>query len=247
MEERLTKDEKKKLRQDEWKKELDADNKRKLRNRFLTWGGGAAILAFAVWFLVAVVNQPSSSSTATTSNIKLPPITSSDIADGPKNAPAQLVEYADFECPSCKAYYPLVKQLQSDFKGKLLFVYRYFPLANIHPNAINSADAAEAANKQGKFWEMHDKLFDTQDTWATSNDARNIFKSYAQQLGLNMDQFTKDFDDPATEKLVTNAMQADLDMGLNGTPTFFLNGKQIALPNGYDAFKQLIQSQLNSK
>lgn len=245
MEERLTKDERKKLRQEEWKKELDQEHKRKIRNRILTWGIGALILAFAVWFLVAVVNQPAPS--AVNTNIKMPPITSSDIQDGPKDAPLKLVEYADFQCPSCRLYYPLVKQLQQDFKGKLLFVYRYFPLSGIHQNAVNAADAAAAANKQGKFWEMHDKLFDTQDSWAETQNARDTFVTYAQQLGLNVDQFKKDFNDPATQKTIKAAEQKDLDMGLTGTPTFFLNGKQIALQNGYDAFKKLLQDELGSK
>lgn len=245
MEEHITKDEKKKLRQEEWKKELDAEHKKKFRNKLLTWGIGAAILAFAVWFLVTIVNQPAPSTIDT--SIKMPKITSNDIAAGPQNAPLQLVEYADFQCPSCKLYYPIVKQLQQDFKGKMLFVYRFFPLSNIHQNAVNSADAALAANKQGKFWEMHDKLFDTQTDWATNTTARDTFVQYATQLGLDKDQFVKDFNDPATEKAIKDAENADLDLGLNGTPTFFLNGKEIALPNGYDAFKQLLQGQLGSK
>lgn len=245
MEERLTKDERKKLRQEEWKKELDADHKRKIRNRILTWGIGALILAFAVWFLVAVVNQPAPAATDTA--IKMPAITTSDLQDGPKNAPLQLVEYADFQCPSCRAYYPVVKQLQQEFKGKLLFVYRYFPLSSIHHNAVNAAAAAAAANKQGKFWEMHDKLFETQDDWAASTNARVTFVTYAQQLGLNTDQFKKDFDDPTIEKSIKNSEQNALDLGLQGTPTFFLNGKELALPNGYDAFKKLLSDQLHSK
>src|SRR5260221_4875013 len=118
-EERLTKDEKKKLRQEEWKNELDAEQKKKMRNRISTWTIGAAILAFAVWFLITIVNQPTPS--ATSNAIKIPPIKSKDIQSGPSTGPIQLVEYADFQCPSCKAYYPLVKQLQSDLKNKLLF------------------------------------------------------------------------------------------------------------------------------
>jgi len=242
MEERLTKDEKKKLRQEEWKKELDQEHKKKIKGRILTWGIGALILVFAIWFLVAVVNQPAP--TTTTTNTKMPAITSSDIQDGPTNAPLQLVEYADFQCPSCKLYYPVVKQLQQDFKGKLLFVYRYFPLSSIHTNAVNAADAADAANKQVKFWQMHDKLFDTQDSWAESQNARTTFVTYAQQLGLSVDQFKKDFDNPATEKAIKNSEQTALDLGLQGTPTFFLNGKELSLPNGYDAFKKLLQDQL---
>ena len=245
MEEHLTKDEKKKLRQEEWKKELDTEHKKKVRSRILTWGIGAAILAFAVWFLVVVVNQPSSSTT--TQDIKMPPISNKDISDGPANAPLQLVEYADFQCPSCKLYYPIVKQLQQDFKGKIIFVYRFFPLSNIHQNAVNAAEAALAANKQGKFWEMHDKLFDTQESWATDPNARTTFTTYAKQLGLNEAQFNTDFNASSTEKNIKDAENADLDMGLNGTPTFFLNGKQLTSPGDYNAFKQLLQTQLQGK
>lgn len=244
MEEHLTKDEKKKLRQEEWKKELDQEQKRKLRSRIITWGIGAVILAFAVWFVVALFNQPSTPSTA---NIKIPAVSSKDLMDGPKEAPLTLVEYADFQCPTCKAYYPIIKQLQQDFKGKLLFVYRFFPLSNIHHNALNSSEAAYAASKQGKFWEMHDKLFETQDTWAESTNARDTFVTYALQLGLNVDEFKKDFNDDSTAKVVADSEQNDIDLGLNGTPTFFLNGKQLGLPGDHDAFKKLLDEQLKSK
>lgn len=239
-EERLTKDEKKKIRQEEWKKELDAENKRKIRNKILTWGIGAAILAFAVWFLVTVVNQPSPADT--TSSIKMPPLTTKDIQIGVPKAKIQLVEYADFQCPSCKAYYPIIKKLQIDFQGKMLFVYRFFPLFNIHQNALNSSDAAYAANSQGKFWEMHDMLFETQDTWATSTTARDIFLQDAAKLGLDIPEFQKDFNNPATEKFVKDQANAALDLGLQGTPTFFLNGKIIALPATYADFKTVLQN-----
>lgn len=244
-EQRLTKDERKKIRHQEWQEQLNNEHKRKIRNRILTWGIGGVVLLLALWFLFAVVNQPSSSNT---SNIKMPRITSKDIQSGPANAKIQLVEYADFECPTCKAFYPLIKQLQLDFKEKLLFVYRFFPLYNIHPNAINSADAAWAANKQGKFWEMHDLLFENQDTWATSTTAKDIFVTYAQKLNLNVDQFKKDLNDPATTTFVTDQANAALDIGLNGTPTFFLNGKQIlSNPTSYADFKNLLQNQFISK
>src|SRR5215469_2946921 len=104
-EERLTKDEKKKLRHQEWQAQLSAEHSRKIKNRFLAWGIGLVVLLLAVWFIVAVVNQPT---TSPSSSIKMPPITSKDIQSGPKNAKIQLVEYADFECPTCKAFYPVV-------------------------------------------------------------------------------------------------------------------------------------------
>ncbi len=244
-EDRLTKDEKKKLRQEEWKKELNTAQRTKIRNRILTWTTGAAILAFAVWFLITIVNQPSS--TGPDTSIKLPAITKSDFTSGPADAKLQLVEYADFQCPSCKAYYPIIKLLQKDFEGKLLFVYRFFPLSNIHKNADNAAEAAYAANTQGKFWEMHDLLFENQTTWAETTTARDTFTTYAQQLGLDMTQFKKDFNDPKTEKVAKDAEQKAIDLGLSGTPTFFVNGKIITNPNSYEDFKKLLSDQLNSK
>ncbi|HET9946448.1 MAG TPA: thioredoxin domain-containing protein [Patescibacteria group bacterium] len=244
----LTKDEKKKLRQQEWQQQLDAESKKKLRNRILTWGIGALILVFAVWFLAVVMNPSNTPSTNPTATIKMPPVTSSDIQTGNPNAPLTLVEYADFQCPSCGAYYPIVKQIQQAFGSKLRFVYRFFPLVTIHQNALVSAEAAYAANKQGKFWQMHDYLFEHQQDWSSDQNARDTMVKYAGTLGLNQDTFQKDLNDPATEKAIKASMDSALAINLQGTPSFFINGTFISTnPNGYDDFKALLQAKLNNQ
>lgn len=242
MEVTLTKDEKKAIRQQDWKDTMDKEKKQRFWKAVALWSLGGMLLVAALWALVVFSsggNQPASS-------IKLPAVSASDYQTTPE-AKVALVEYADFQCPACKAYYPLVKQLQTTYGDKLNVVYRFFPLKTIHQNAVNSAKAAYAAGKQNKFWEMHDKLFDTQDTWATLPDPEATFLGFAKDLGLNTDQFKKDYEDGNTLVFINNAYNADTAIGLNATPTFFLNGKQIENPQSFDAFKKLIDQALSGK
>lgn len=221
-----------------WQDAAALQKRNDLLTKIALWGGLVVFLAASIWALTAASSNNSNSTT--TAGLTAPKATSKDFQTGPLNAKVTLTEYADFECPACKAYYPVVKQLMSDFKGKVNFVYRYFPLETIHPNAKLSAQAGYAASLQGKFWQMHDKLFDTQDSWATLPDPTNTFVGYAKDLGLNTAQFQKDMTAQSTADFVQNAYNADVNMGLNATPTFFLNGKQITSPQSYQAFKDLL-------
>lgn len=245
MEERLTKDEKKKLRQEEWQVKLQGEQRKKMMNRILWWGGTALLLAFSVWFLVTVVNSSSSSGATTADTITVPPVTAQDMTTGPKNAKAVIIEYADFQCPGCGAAYPLLKQLTDDYKGKLLFVYRFMPLEQIHQHALLAAQASYAAYKQGKFWEMHDMLFAHQADWADVTDAQSIFVGYAKNLHLNTDQFTRDMLDANTVNYIKSQEQKGIAIGIQATPTIFLNGKQIENANSYDDFKKLVDQALS--
>lgn len=243
MDEHLTKDERKKLRQQEWQKKLSAEQKKKNMGKFMWWIGGALLLAFSVWFVVSVMNTPASTpSTALTAPGPKP----TDMTFGNPKAKVILTEYADFQCPGCGAYYPVVKQLTQSYKDKVLFVYRFFPLMQIHQNALASSEAGYAASKQGKFWPMHDLLFAHQTEWATLADPTNTYLSYAQQVGLNIDQFKKDYTSDATASYIKAQAQAAVDLGLPGTPSFFLNGKQISNPPTYNDFKKLIDTALVS-
>ena len=155
-----------------------------------------------------------------------------------KDAKVVLTEYSDFQCPACKAYYPYVKQLSQEFKN-LAIVYRNFPLSQ-HANAWPAAQAAHAAGKQGKFWEMHNMLFDNQDTWAKSASPELIFDAYAKTLGLDMAKFQADFNSSETKTKI----QTDYTSGVNeidGTPTFFLNNQKIQNPQNYDEFRSIIE------
>ena len=117
-----------------------------------------------------------------------------------------LVEYGDYQCPFCGQYFPIVKQVQAEFNDQIAFQFRNFPLVSVHQNAFAGARAAEAAALQGKFWEMHDLLYQNQSQWSEGGDPTSFFKQYALQLGLNVDQFNKDY---ASTK-VNNAINADM-------------------------------------
>jgi protein-disulfide isomerase len=123
-----------------------------------------------------------------------------------------LVEYGDFECPHCGAAYPIVKAIQEAMGSKLLFAYRHFPLTRIHPHAEHAAEIAEAAGKHGKFWEMHDVLFENQDAL---EDEQLV--GYAEALGVNPEW-------GAAEPRVREDFASGVRSGVNGTPTFFING-----------------------
>ncbi len=152
-----------------------------------------------------------------------------------------LVEYGDFQCPACAQYYPVVEQVVDKYSKDITFQFRHNPLVSIHPNAFAASRAAEAAGKQGKFWEMYDKLFANQNDWATASSPTSFFETYAKQLGLNLDQYKQDFKSTA----VNDAVQADLaegkKLGVKATPTFVLNGKVITNPGAnLDAFSEVI-------
>jgi len=174
------------------------------------------------------------------------PVSASDWRRGPDGAKAVLVEYSDFQCPACASYEPLLQQLSGEFGNSLQFVYREFPLRSIHQNADLAARAAEAAGVQGKFWEMHDKIFQTQADWSKlSNSAAEAkFKSYAQALGVNIPQFASDLNSPAVMAKINNDISSGNQSGIQGTPTFFLNGKDAGYPQGYEEFKAIIQKVL---
>jgi len=134
------------------------------------------------------------------------------------------VEYADYQCPSCAAYSDMLKQVPTQFPDTV-FVYRYFPLTQIHPNSVESAMAAEAAGAQGKYWEMHDILFKNQTDWSNLVDPSDVFAQYAQSVGVaNINQFKSDIS--AKKYLAVIQKDSDQALGLNlqGTPTFFFNG-----------------------
>lgn len=197
--------------------------------------------------VIALVLISGSTPSNTQSQPKAPALSFKDISMGNKNAKVSLIEYADFQCPACGAYYPLVKQLTTEFGNKILFTYRFFPLTQIHQNALLSSEAAYAANKQGKFWQMHDLLFQNQTSWADSSDAKKIFLNYAQKLGLNLNRFQKEMDSQAARTFIMDEENAGSAAGVNSTPTFFVNGVMIQNPRDYNSFKTLIQQDLNTK
>lgn len=164
---------------------------------------------------------------------------------GGKDAKAVLIEYSDFQCPACRAYEPVLKQLNHDFGDNLKIVYRHFPLFQIHSNAILAAEAAEAAGKEGKFWEMHDQIFEGQSDWEKSPSAREIFKNYALSLGLDKEKFLNGLDSKEIKKRVADDLKEAQNLGFDYTPTFIFNGKKIENPKSYGEFKTLVGQALS--
>lgn len=142
------------------------------------------------------------------------------------SASVYLVEFADLQCPACQAAHPVVKQVIAEYRDKVNYVYRHFPLSG-HQNALPAAQAAEAAGEQGKFWEMQDLLYQKQTDWENADKPLEIFQTYAQSLNLDSDRFTQDFQSGKYKDLINKDKADALAAGVNATPTFFVNGKKL--------------------
>jgi protein-disulfide isomerase len=163
------------------------------------------------------------------------------------SARVTLVEFSDFQCPACGAYYPVVQQVIKDFTGTMNFMYRNFPLTDLHPNAQLAAQAAEAAGVQGKYWEMYGMLFTKQNDWSASSSVRDIFTQYAQTLGINVDQFKKDIDSDAVKNKIARDVADGNALGISGTPTFFLDGVKLDNPASLADFETAVKNAVSQK
>ena len=152
---------------------------------------------------------------------------------GAGDAKVVLTQFADFQCPACKAFEPTLAEILTENEGKVRLVFKHFPLyPSPHKNALVSAYASEAAGKQGKFWEMHDKLYETQDDWAEAGDPKDKFVGYASDLGLNVDDFSRDLNDEAGKDVIDRDKALGTELKLSGTPTIFINGEEFDLRSG---------------
>lgn len=206
--------------------------------RLIFWISFVIIIGLIVWGLVVAMNKTPD----TTPRLGEPsPVTSADHIKGPADAPVTIIEYSDFQCPACATYYTLVERLMNESTTTVRFVYRHFPLFPIpHKNAVIAAEASEAAALQGKFWEMYSLIFENQRLWETSDTASTIFEGYAERIGLNLDAYKKDIVSDAVKARVERDRREGDALGINSTPTFFINGKAIINPNSYESFKKLI-------
>ncbi len=138
-----------------------------------------------------------------------------------------LIEYSDFQCPACKAAEPDISALVDQFGDRFELEYRHFPLRSIHPNAQIGAQAAEAAGLQGKFWEMHDILFEKQDEWSQSFNPQRYLEEYAIEIGINADRFMFDLESDLIKGIVNSHFDEAMALKLPGTPAFVFNGEQV--------------------
>lgn len=174
-----------------------------------------------------------------------------NIADhvfGKEGSKVTLIEYSDYQCPGCASAHPKIKSIIEYYKNQIQFVPRNFPLTTIHANAKSAASAAEAAGLQGKFWEMHDKIFETQSSWNTLSvtDRNTLFTKYADELGLNTDQFIAAMASTDVTKKINYDVALGKKDGVVGTPTFILNGVTLdsAVWSDDIKFKEAINAEL---
>ncbi len=165
-----------------------------------------------------------------------------------------LVEYGDFECGGCYQYFPVVKQVKAKYGDDITFQFRHFPLTQAHPNAMAAHRAAEAAGLQGKFFEMHDQLYQNQPNWSAANGtsstaAIKTFEAYAVSLGLDITKFQQDFAAVSVNGTINADYEAGSKAGVSGTPTFFINGKKYETENlrSLDDFAAAIDEAIAAK
>lgn len=194
------------------------------------------VILFAYYFYATSKNPEITSDTTPVI------ISQTDHVRGAKDGKVTLVEFGDFQCPACGAFEPIIRQVMADNKDTLKFSFRHFPLTQIHKNALLAAKASEAAGLQGKFWEMHDILYDKQEEWGEALNAREFIMIYASTLKLDVKKFSTDIESKTIEEKVLSEFKEGVKLGVQGTPTFFLNGKKVEnTPRNLADFNKMIQ------
>ncbi|TMG95563.1 MAG: DsbA family protein [Betaproteobacteria bacterium] len=173
------------------------------------------------------------------------PVNAADHSIGPAPAAVVVVEYGDFECPNCKQAAPAVKLLLRHFTGRIRFVYRHFPLEEVHPQALQAAEAAESAGGQGKFWPMHDLLFDNQPHLKLPQ-----LRNYAEELQIDIARYAAEMDDHLYLQRIREHMQSGGESGVRHTPTFFVDGRiqdvSFGLRSLFDAVDAALRESMKS-
>ena len=196
-----------------------------------------------MWGLIVAMGKKPN----TVSKLSVPaPISSTDNVRGNSNAPVTLIEYEDFQCPACATYFLITEKLFNESSSTLRMVFRHFPLSQ-HPNAIGAGMVSEAAANQGKFWQMYSLLYANQNDWAekSNSDAEKIFDEYASTIGLDITKYMTDKVSTSTLDKITAEQKEGMDIGIDHTPTFFINGKEVN-PTSYDEFKKLVNEAASS-
>lgn len=209
------------------------------QKRIIVWFSAVLVVAIAAIGAYQVANGPAVELPRKDGKMSLP-IDSTDWTKGSKTPKVTLVEYSDFQCPACAAYSSMIDEMFTEYKDRISFTYRHFPLPQ-HKNAVSAAYAAESAGNQGKFWEMADLLFKNQSDWSEDVNAQITFEGYAQKLGLDIDKYRTDVSSEAVKNKVDRDQKSGKASSIDHTPTFFINGKMASNPNSKEELKALIE------
>jgi protein-disulfide isomerase len=197
---------------------------------FIVLGGALA----GGWYLKRSP-QPTTPASNMPANANIPPVAAAAPVPGaepphvrgPADAPVTLEEFGDFECPPCGGLYPILRTIEAEYGSRLRVIFRELPLTQLHPHALAAANAAEAAGLQGRFWEMHDLLYENQKSWDKAFDVRPIFEGLATKIGLDVDRFKRDQTSEIVDtRIVRDGIRAH-SLGVVGTPTVFINNQEV--------------------
>ena len=207
--------------------------------RIAIWAVLAVLVgAGVIWYAVLTANKPAPAAPLAAADAQLVREDSHRVTN-PATEKAQLVEFLDFECESCRAAEPLLAELKEEYGDRITFIHRYYPLPG-HMNSGTAALAVEAAAQQGKYEQMAAKLFETQPQWGEQQDSQAAqFRSYALELGLDMDRYDAAVAADETKERIRRDVADGKALGVTGTPTFFLNGEKLTL-NTEAQFRQLL-------
>lgn len=195
-----------------------------MKNPWIIFGGIIALLFVGAFYIAGTAGEVNNEGIEEITHIK-----------GNPDAEVVLVEYSDFQCPACRAMFPVLAGLMEQYGEQIRFEYRHFPIERAHPYAVQAGAAAEAAGQQGKFYEFHDLLFDNQQEWSASPTPNVFFAQYAEQLELDMDMYSRHANASLLRDKVRAQQKQALEAGVTGTPTMFLNGERMEYST-YDEF-----------
>ena len=236
----LTKKQRRELKRQQKLERKDQAVKRQKMSRIALWGG---VLLFIVALIVGMMQAVKSKDDGSGSSDKggtVAPITADDQQLGENNLGIEIIEYGDYQCPACAQVHPVVKQVLEKYGDYIGLAFRHFPLRQIHQNGQIASQAVEAAGKQGKYWEMHELLFDRQSDWSKERNPEDLFTQYAGEIGINGEQFKTDLKSNEVKDAVNADYESGVKANVSGTPAFFLNGEKVENAGTLSAWEKLI-------
>jgi protein-disulfide isomerase len=166
---------------------------------------------------------------------------------GPESAQVTLVEFGDYQCPSCKAFHPIVQEVLARYPQQVRLEFHHFPLVTIHPNSMAASLAVEAAGEQGRYWEMHDLIFESQEQWSRNPNPEPDFLALAGRVGLNQNAFMQAMRSPQLQDRVLQDVVRGREASVEAVPTFFIDGQRLSVPPSISAFVDIIETRLQNK
>jgi protein-disulfide isomerase len=233
--------------------------------RWFYWGMGAVALAGVLLLIFALRSSPEEAEVRPVAQAATPAQRSAapasaaiqdpqfpaqydvrGVSIGPEDAPVVVREFADYQCPACGAFAPTAKRIRQEYvaTGKVRFVLFDIPLTNVHQNALVAAQAARCAGEQGRYWEMHDALFENQDAWSPAADPLGLFSDYAREIGINAVELRRCVESGATRAAVQRSYEFAIGIGVRSTPTIVVGNVPLAGAQPYTRVRRLIEQQL---